>query len=357
VIIIPVYNAEKYLERAVTSVLKQSIGFENLELIIVDDNSSDDTRKIIETYSKKYDNIVPIYRNENSGGAGIPRNIGMKKVTSEFIMFLDGDDTYKSDVCETVYGAIKSEDIDFIWYKYQTVYNDDYIEDKIFKDNPFLDNLKTNDGIFRYTPKKLNKNNKKFLEIMQNGAYVWDKIFKKEFLVKNNIEFGEYAIEDSYFMASVFIKSVHWNLLNNYIGYNYIIRRDNFTMTSSKKNIESLLKGTNFLYDYLKKESPDLINLALCNLPWIVKLNLNCKMKPYEQKEILQKYKKLFKGYKLNTRNSTMSLRLNIAYNILTKLVSSNYIIAIVLSRIYIGIEDKLSKIRTNNIVRKIFFK
>jgi len=137
-IIIPTYNAEKYLEKTINSVIKQTIGFENLELIIVDDNSNDNTQKIIENYSKKYNNIVPIYKNENSGSPGIPRNIGMKKASAKYIMFLDNDDTYEVNVCETVYETIKSEDLDFVWFRHQMVYNDDYNKNKIIKGNRSL---------------------------------------------------------------------------------------------------------------------------------------------------------------------------------------------------------------------------
>jgi glycosyltransferase involved in cell wall biosynthesis len=320
-----------------------------------DDNSNDNTQKIIKNYSKKYSNIVPIYKNENSGSPGIPRNIGMKKSTAEYIMFLDNDDTYEVDVCETVYETINSENLDFVWFRNQTVYNDEHNNNKIIKGNRFLDNLKTNDGIFKYTPQM--RHDKQFLEIMIHGCLVWDKIFKKEFLVKNNIEFTKYLAEDIYFMALVFTKSVHWILLNNYIGYNHIMRSNNITCSPSKKNIEFTLKGLSLTYEYLKKENYSLINFPLFPLHVVIKWNLNCKMKPSEQKKILQKYNKLFKAHKLRLKNPQQYLGINIAWNILIKLFSSNYIIAIVLSRIYIGIEKWLSKIRTNNIVRKIFLK
>jgi glycosyltransferase involved in cell wall biosynthesis len=349
-IIIPTYNAEKYLEKTINSVIKQTIDFEDLELIIVDDNSSDNTQKIIENYSKKYNNIVPIYKNENSGSPGIPRNIGMKKASAKYIMFLDSDDAYEVNVCETVYETIKSKDLDFVWFKH-------LIDDnKIFGNNTLLDNLETKKGIFKYTPKKM-RHDEEFLNIMMSGIYVWDKIFKKEFLIKNNIEFEDCLSEDVYFMSLVFTKSVKWVLLNNYIGYNYLIREDSTSRSQSKKNIEMNLKGINLTYEYLKKEDDSLINSPLHVLSGIVKMNLNCKMKLSEQKEILQKYNDLFKAYKLNVRSPDISLGTNIGFNILIKVFSSNYIIAIVLSRIYIGIEDKLSKIKTNNIVRKIFFK
>lgn len=61
--IIPVYNAEKYLKRTINSIINQSIGFENIELILVDDNSQDNSKSIIEEYVAKYDNVIGIYSN------------------------------------------------------------------------------------------------------------------------------------------------------------------------------------------------------------------------------------------------------------------------------------------------------
>jgi len=63
--IIPVYNAEKYLKRTINSIINQSIGFENIELILVDDNSQDNSKSIIEEYVAKYDNVIGIYSNNN----------------------------------------------------------------------------------------------------------------------------------------------------------------------------------------------------------------------------------------------------------------------------------------------------
>ena len=64
-VIVPTYNAESYLMNAVNSVINQSFGFENIELILIDDCSSDNSREIIEEYSKKYDNIKPIFLEKN----------------------------------------------------------------------------------------------------------------------------------------------------------------------------------------------------------------------------------------------------------------------------------------------------
>ena len=91
-VIIPVYNAEKNLKNTVQSVINQSIGFENIELILVDDASTDDSKNIIKSLSKEYNNIIHYYSKKNHGAPGFGRNTGLKLATSNYIMFLDNDD-------------------------------------------------------------------------------------------------------------------------------------------------------------------------------------------------------------------------------------------------------------------------
>ena len=99
-IIIPIYNSEKYLERTINSIIKQTIGFENLELILVDDNSTDSSRDIVEKFAKKYENIIYYFSRENHGCPGFGRNLGVEMANSEYIMYCDNDDEYDSELCE-----------------------------------------------------------------------------------------------------------------------------------------------------------------------------------------------------------------------------------------------------------------
>ena len=97
-VIIPVYNAEKHLENAISSIINQSIEFKNIELILIDDNSNDKSQEIIKNYAKTYDNIISIYSNKNHGFPGFGRNQGIKNATADYIMFLDNDDEYDVDM-------------------------------------------------------------------------------------------------------------------------------------------------------------------------------------------------------------------------------------------------------------------
>lgn len=113
-IIIPVYNAENSIKRAFDSLLNQTIGFENLEVILIDDNSTDDSPNIIKDYSNKYGNVKTIFLDKNSGSGGKPRNIGLMYTTKDYVMFSGSDDEFFNDACEVLYGEITSEDIDIV---------------------------------------------------------------------------------------------------------------------------------------------------------------------------------------------------------------------------------------------------
>ena len=116
-VICPTYNCEKYIQRTINSIINQTIGFENIELIFVDDCSTDSTKNIIAEYSKEYKNIVPFFLKENHGFPGFGRNVGLEKSTTEFVMFMDNDDELDED---TGYSFVPEKEIDNIpinWFK------------------------------------------------------------------------------------------------------------------------------------------------------------------------------------------------------------------------------------------------
>ena len=106
-VIIPTYNVENVILRTVESVKNQSIGFENIELLIIDDGSNDNTQKILKELSEEYENIRCFLPKDNSGTPGRGRTMGIKNSTSEYIMFLDSDDKFSFEMCEVMHDTIK----------------------------------------------------------------------------------------------------------------------------------------------------------------------------------------------------------------------------------------------------------
>jgi glycosyltransferase involved in cell wall biosynthesis len=105
-VIVPVYNAEKWLKKCVDSLLGQTI-FNNTEIIIVDDGSTDNSPIIIDEYSKKYNNIR-CFHIENSGVSNA-RNLGLNNCSTEYVTFVDADDYFDSDFLKNLFNAMGSE--------------------------------------------------------------------------------------------------------------------------------------------------------------------------------------------------------------------------------------------------------
>src|SRR5690606_7500432 len=106
-VILPVYNAEKTLQKTIDSIIDQSIGFKNIELIILDDRSTDRSRSVILSYAHKYPNIVPVFFRKNNGSPAIPRNVGIQLAKGKYVMFIDSDDWLTPNGIEVLYKLLE----------------------------------------------------------------------------------------------------------------------------------------------------------------------------------------------------------------------------------------------------------
>ena len=114
-IIVPIYNVEEYLSETIESVINQTIGFEeNVQLILVNDGSPDNSESICLEYKEKYPNNIVYVKQENSGVSSA-RNNGMKYIEGEYVNFLDSDDLWQLEALEKVYSFFQeNKDIDVI---------------------------------------------------------------------------------------------------------------------------------------------------------------------------------------------------------------------------------------------------
>ena len=115
-VIVPVYNVEKYIEKCLNSLVNQTL--KDIEIIIVNDGSKDNSDKIIKIYQEKYDNII--YLTKKNGGLSDARNYGIPYAKGEYIAFLDSDDYVENDIYEKMYNKAKENnsdyvECDFIW--------------------------------------------------------------------------------------------------------------------------------------------------------------------------------------------------------------------------------------------------
>ncbi len=164
-IIVPAYNVEKYIEEAIKSVLAQE--FEDYELILIDDCSTDNTKNILEKYKSKTTKIYSTTK--NTGTAAGPRNVGLKHARGEYIIFLDGDDKlYNSKVLGKINKLISEEKYDVVYLGYQDIGN----ADKMRVSN--------------------NANSTKEARIICDITFsVSSRCWNREFIEKNNMRFKE----------------------------------------------------------------------------------------------------------------------------------------------------------------------
>ena len=250
-IIIPVYNAEKTLENAINSIINQSIGFENIELILVDDNSTDNSKNILKKYQKQYSNIITYFSENNHGFPGFGRNIGLKLATSDYIMFLDNDDEYKNDMCETLYDTITSKDVDYVACNKITVDSISNIKQHLkYKNGTEYDDyvfIKNDDILFF------------------DSTAVWSKIFKKNIITKNKLKFLEDThADDLAFTLDYSLNSKTLIYLKNYHGIYWKVYDDSLSHVVSKEYMSKLIYTYYYMYNSLKNAKKDsLINLYL----------------------------------------------------------------------------------------------
>lgn len=261
-VIIPVYNVEKWLNKCVDSILAQS--YENFEVILVNDGSTDKSGDICDQYLKE-DNRVKVFDILNSGQS-VARNIGLKEAKGDYILFIDSDD-YISDkaIIEKFINILDSNNYDFIYTSYCRF--EDGNEEKITEILPI--NL-TNDEIKNKEGKDilvdlLNKNS------FHHAPYL--KVCRKEFILNNKLFFREgYYHEDAewtfkvfYYTKKIFIYDKPW----------YMRRmRENSTITSRnesaicKKLCDRLIIADDLIKFFEKENASKVIIDDLVRMYW-----------------------------------------------------------------------------------------
>ena len=236
-VIIPVYNAESTLKKAIDSVINQTIGFENIELIIVNDKSTDNSKSIIDEYCNKYENIIGIHLDKNSGFPGKPRNVGIEQSTAPYLVFLDADDEYFQHAFEVYYKTIINENSDMVMGSHYWNMDNDKMKVKI------LHECDDESDLININPML---NEKTFNMTTYYIVAPWGKIFNKQLIMDKDIRFLEDALsEDAYFYYKTLLNTNRITLLPNEILYNYnvIESNDSIIHTHNLKTYNNFLKG------------------------------------------------------------------------------------------------------------------
>ena len=250
-IIIPLFNAEPFINVALESIMKQTMNFEDIEVILVNDCSEDNTEEIINKYARKHKNIKPINLRNNCGCPATPRNIGITYATADYLMFLDQDDTFKSNACETLYNKITKEQVDLVCGNLNMIVNGraniafplDWMKEEELK----IDCIDENPN---------------FLNI---GVAVWSKIFKKDLIMNNNLKFTEGIGEDIFFSIRALLLAKGIVLLKNFIVVDYQIREESLSHQVDSPYMHEFADFYLDFFDYCNKNIKDEYYLPLFN--------------------------------------------------------------------------------------------
>lgn len=192
-IIIPIYNVENYLPQCLDSIVNQTL--KDIEIICIDDCSTDNSFNILKDYAAKDDRIV-VLKQEKNQGQGIARNRGLDTAKGEFIIFIDPDDWCELNTCELAYNKISGTNSDICLYGFSHYYEDKGIhKSSNYMLKPLFEYAQNNDLV------EITKLDNNFIK----SVFIWTYIYNAEFLKKNNIRFNDFRVgEDVIFITLMY---------------------------------------------------------------------------------------------------------------------------------------------------------
>ena len=235
-VVIPVYNSELYIDECLQSILKQTI-VENIELICVNDGSSDSSLDILNMYKTKFPNMIII--DQKNAGSAIARNNGLQIANGEYVYFVDNDDYLANDNClNELYSIAKKTSLDILNFNHLILKNNSLRKVSINRENNKI-----------YTGKE-------YLSTAEKGNITntpWDKLLKGSYLKEINFSYTSGVIsDDAESLLRLFYNAKKVSFIDNY-AYVYRIR-PNSVMTGEKTekyiiSTKKILETYTYYYD------------------------------------------------------------------------------------------------------------
>lgn len=316
-VIIPVYNTEKYIEKCLKSLINQS--YNEIEIICVDNGSSDNSYNILKEYEKKYKNIIAVkYEHGRQGGA---RNYGFKIATGKYIGYIDSDDYIDLTMYEKLINATDNGVADVVICN-SVRFSGDMVGQKNAIDIR-------------------NDESEKFMNILNcpkllRNLVVWNKIFKKEMIDNYKIEFPENVYhEDQYFAASAMMVADRIAFVPEILYY----YRDERLMNSGRDRKADynhifivMEKLKNFIYNVTVRKEYRIITDELSVVRYVMLANsygVVC------DKKYFNIMKEKIKNIKINQDSRLITNTEKKEYYIIRNNNYSIYVIYIILRKIY----------------------
>lgn len=310
-VIVPVYNVEKYLEKCLISLVNQTL--KDIEIIIINDGSTDNSQTIIDRFKKEYTNIKS-FKQKNKGQA-VARNVGLKYCTAEYVTYVDSDDYIELDMMEKLYQNVEKN-------KYDIVISDIIKEERnksyVFKN-------------FWQVNKEANKN------FMTSHMGPVARLYRREFLINNNFKFLEGVIYED--LGSIPILGMYTNkiIYVNDAYYHYVIRNgSSMKQTKYNKKMEDIFEVmTNLSNKISDQYSEELEYLYIEHLLYSASL----RFIEFNKKDMLLKIKNIMHSKYSKYRNNMYYKNKSIKFKVICFLSYHGYY----------NVIKKLKRISDNN--------
>lgn len=277
-IIVPIFNKEKYLDRGIQSILNQSL--DNIQVILIDDGSTDRSREICDKYANENENIKVIHKSNE--GVSAARNTGIEVADGEFIGFMDPDDTLDMDAIEYLYKLAVENNCDISCFKI-----------KIFEENKMHLYRIEGEEIKIYEGENIVR------EYSENGTFLYsscNKLYSKNLFKNNKFKVDIRYSEDTLFNYRMMIDAKRL-VMSNLQKYNYFINNESTVKNLTEKRLD-ILKVQKEIYlilnekfgDYFDNISSQYVRSSLSIVYDICNYKLND-----EYEEMLHKIKKVIK--------------------------------------------------------------
>ena len=263
-VIVPVYNVEQYLPQCLDSIVNQTL--KNIEIICVNDSSTDNSLNILNHYAEKDPRIKVV--TQPNGGAGAARNRGLSLAAGKYLSFLDSDDFFEPDMLELAYNKAVCDKADFVVFQSDQYYTDR----KEFVSVPWTLREKE---IPPYTPFNHRQMTDNIFKVFLGWA--WDKLYDREFVEKNHLRFQEQRTSnDMLFVFSGVAVAKRISVVKKVLAHQRRDAKDSLSKTRENwwhcfydalSALRDRLKSEG-LYDELEK---DYINYALHFSLWNIR--------------------------------------------------------------------------------------
>lgn len=217
-VVIPVYNVEKYLEDCLNSIVNQTL--KDIEIICIDDGSTDNSLKILDDYAEFDDRIVVV--SQSNQGHAVSTNRGISMAKGEYLYLMDSDDIVKLNTLEDTYNLCKSKDLDFLIFK-AMAYNE--VENRFYEgENYIMDGLFESVGNSIFTYKDIPDE-----ELFNISVTPWSKLYNREFVINCGAKFPEGLVFDD----NVFFWQVLFNARRIYFHNEFLFTRRFYSSSST----------------------------------------------------------------------------------------------------------------------------